>query len=105
MNSKVFINWLIEEKGLKENVAVSRVANCHTIEKAYGSLDGHFMLDKCGHIFEELKYTKKDQRENLPARHKIAIGEGANIYNNTATYRQALSRYVDFMKATTKDNE
>lgn len=103
MNSKVFVNWLIEERGLKENVAISRAANCYTIEKAYGNLDGHFMLDKCGYVFEELKYTKKDQRENLPARHKIIIG--GDVYNNTATYRQALNRYVDFMKAATKDNE
>jgi hypothetical protein len=95
MNKILFKKWLIEVRGLKESVAGFRVTNCNAIEKVYGNLEEHYYLDGCKAILSQLKYTKKDERENNEKQHLINID--GNVYNGTATLRQALSRYIEFM--------
>jgi hypothetical protein len=95
MNKILFKKWLIEVRGLKESVAGFRVTNCKAIEKVYGNLEEHYYLDGCKAILSQLKYTKKDERENNEKQHLINID--GNVYNGTSTLRQALSRYIEFM--------
>lgn len=102
MNKILFKKWLIEVRGLKESVAGFRVSNCRTIEKVYGNLEEHYFLDGCKSVLAHFKYTKKDERENKEQQHLIDID--GNVYNGTATLRQALNRYVDFMNDKTNFN-
>ena len=95
MNKVLFKKWLIEFRGLKASVASFRVSNCGAIEKVYGNLEEHYFLDGCKNILSQLQYTKKDERENNEKMHLINID--GNIYNGTATLRQTLSRFVEFM--------
>lgn len=95
MNRKLFVKWLVEVRGLKESVAKNRTSSCASIEKVYGSLEEHYYLDSCYSLLVQLRYSKADEREKLPAKHLIHIG--GNVYNVSATLRQSLNRYVEFM--------
>lgn len=101
MNTKLFVKWLVEVRGLKQKVAENRVSNCNTIEKLYGDLEEHYYLDNCITLLDLIKYTKKDEKENRPPNHIINIK--GNVFNGTQTYRQALKKYLDFMNHKTRE--
>mgnify|MGYP000902508242 CR=1 FL=1 len=94
MDSKAFVTWLVIVRGLKKKVAENRSSNCSKVEKALGDLDLHYRKDDGKELLELLQYSKADEREKLPARHGMDI-KGI-VYDNTATYRQAVKKYMEF---------
>lgn len=91
---KEFKSWLINVKGLKSSTAHSRSSNILTIEACYGDIDEIMAAGKVGSILSELVYSRKDERNKLPQKHRIPID--GNIYNGSSTLRQALNRYIEF---------
>lgn len=89
-----FKRWLLEDYGLKESAAASRVSNISTIEKYYGDID---VLIKSGGVYNlmnDLSYSADDERNNKETAHIIPIN--GNLRTGSATLRQALARYIEF---------
>ncbi|GHV10332.1 hypothetical protein FACS1894162_3860 [Bacteroidia bacterium] len=92
---KEFKEWLEKYRYPDSKPTVgSRIANCKNVEKNYGDLGTHFDKDKCGRIVSELTYSKADEREKRKPNHPIHID--GNIYNGSATLKQAVGLYVQF---------
>ena len=89
-----FKTWLVEEYGLQESAAISRAANISTIERYYGDIDALVKNGGAQNLLNELSYSKQDERNAVPQKHKVPIH--GNIYNGSATLRQAVSRYIEF---------
>lgn len=89
-----FKNWMIENKGYDVNTANTRIGNCSTIEQAYGDLDEHYQKDRLNQLFNLLKYSKQDEREEKKPIEPLEI-EGI-VYDGLATLRQGLRRYCEF---------
>lgn len=89
-----FYNWLIHQKGQKENTAHSRRSDCLRVERVEGNLDTHFEKDRCYALLDKLVYTAEDANHHRPPKHGILID--GNIKNGTATLKQAVSLYAEF---------
>ena len=89
-----FKNWMIENKGYDVNTANTRIGNCSTIEQAYGDLDEHYQKDRLNQLFNLLKYSKQDEREEKKPIEPLEI-EGV-VYDGLAPLRQGLRRYCEF---------
>lgn len=100
MNENKFHSWLCEK--YTGRTANSRLSNCLRVEEYEGSLDDHFVKDKGSSLLQKLTYSKNDQHNNRKPSHKIPIA--GNIYNGTATLKQAVSLYFKY-KAGNKHNE
>lgn len=98
MNRELFRKYLKTAKGYPEGTISSRVSNCGTIEKYYGDLDVIYQENQFSELLKHLEYTTEDERNNAPARHKIAID--GDLRNGTASLKSALNLYKEF-----KDNE
>lgn len=98
MNRESFKNYLKIAKGYPEGTISSRVSNCGTIEKYYGDLDVIYQENQFSELLKDLEYTTEDERNNAPARHKIAID--GDLRKGTASLKSALNLYKEF-----KDNE
>ena len=94
MQKQQFIDWLIENG--RDESAATRAANCVTVCQYEGDLDTLFDEDECADLLDRLSYSKQDQRLALGARHCIPIN--GDVYNGTATYRNAVKLYVKFRK-------
>ena len=92
-----FKTWLIENDGLSDSAANSRVANILNIEKYYGDLDELIRDGGAQNLLTELSYCKKDERQGIPQKHKVPIR--GNIYDGSATLRQAVKKYFRFSDA------
>ena len=94
-----FKTWLVEEYGLQESSAISRVANISTIEKYYGEDIDTIIKNRGVHgLLNELSYSTDDERNNRPQKHKVPIH--GNVRTGSATLKQAVNRYVEFYEAT-----
>jgi len=94
MQESPFRNWLLQEKKFNERTANSRLSNCHRIERYAGKLDEHYQKDGGTSLISELTYSTDDQIKHRPAKHNIPID--GNIYNGTATLKQAANLYFKF---------
>ena len=94
MKEKEFMNWMVNSDGLSNPTAMSRLSNCRRVCEFEGNLDEHYEKDGCRGLLLRLDYTKLDEQACLPARHSIPID--GNIYNGTATFRQAVRKYIAF---------
>ena len=92
MDEKQFTKWL-KEKYSKRTIQ-SRLSNCRRVEEFEGNLDSHFTKDKGISLGERLVYSADDKRYNRKARHAIPID--GDIYNGTATLKQAVKLYFKF---------
>lgn len=92
MIESLFRGWLLQR--YNESTAHSRVSNCNRIEEYAGNLDEHYRKDQGASLISKLTYSSDDQRAQRPARHNIPID--GNIYNGTATLKQAAKLYFDF---------
>ena len=98
-----FKTWLVEEYGLQESAAISRVANISTIEKYYGEEIDTLIKNRGVHsLLNELSYSTDDERNNRPQKHKVPIS--GNIRTGSATLKQAVSRYVEFWNEKNKSS-
>lgn len=89
--------WLIEKLEQSESTANSRVANIRTVERHYGDLDELFQKGKAQNLLDDLSYSKEDERNGLPQKHMIPTH--GNIYNVSATWKQAVKKYIEFYRA------
>lgn len=96
MKKELFYVWLTEVRGLKKTAAQDRVSNCKKVVTFHGDLDLHYKKDSGKSLLELFVYSKAEHRENTPAKHSIPIN--GNVYEGTASYRQAINRYMDFKK-------
>lgn len=96
-----FKKWLIDEYGLQESAANSRVSNISTIEKYYGDIDTLIKNGSIQNLLNDLSYSTDDERHHREARHKIPID--GNVRTGSATLKQAVNRYVEFWRDTDRD--
>ena len=94
MITNEFITWLIDVRGLSETVAKNRASNCKKVWLALGNLDQHYRRDEGKYVLYLLTYTRADKRENAASKHGMEIK--GDIFNNTATYKQAVKKYMEF---------
>lgn len=97
---KEFKNWLIEEYGLQESAANSRTSNISTIEKYYGDIDILIAAGKIDALLSDLSYSTDDERNHRAPTHNIPIN--GNIRTGSATLKQALRRYMEFLRNTSE---
>ncbi len=90
-----FVDYLITIRGMKESTAISRNSNCKRVERFEDSLKDHYKKDRCKQLLRRLEYSMDDQVHGRPASHSIPI-EG-NIFNGTATLKQAVNLYVEYL--------
>ena len=89
-----FKTWLIEDYGLADSAANSRVANILTIERCYGNIDTLLQNGGAQNLLNELSYSTEEERKGLPQKHKIPIH--GNIRTGSATLKQAVKKYIAF---------
>lgn len=97
MNEKGFRLWL-QQEGYNSGTINSRISNCIRICNAEGDLDEHYCADKCKSLLKKLTYTVANQRNGDKAKHRIPIK--GNVLNGTATLKQAVTLYVEFLTYT-----
>lgn len=98
MEKNSFYKWLETIKKYNKRTCDSRISNCMRIEKHYGDLDEIYDKNKCEELKMELNYLMEEFRKGIPPKHRVPID--GDIYNGTATLRNALNLYLEF-----KDNE
>lgn len=94
MKIEEFKKWMKEFCDFNDTTINNRISNCKKIESSYGDLEDIFRKDKCLQIINDLSYTTKDERENLPPKHIIPIN--GNVRNGSATLKRAVNLYVEF---------
>ena len=94
MQETQFYEWLLTK--YPEKTANSRMSNCRRVERYEGSLDDHYRNDNGFSLISRLSYSAEDAQENRRAKHNIPID--GNIYNGTATLKQASKLYFEFKK-------
>ncbi|MDE6072797.1 MAG: hypothetical protein K2G53_09655 [Muribaculaceae bacterium] len=100
---KEFKNWLIEDYGMQENSAYARTKNISTIEKYYGDIDSIIAAGKVATLLSDLSYSTDDERNHRAPAHNIPIN--GNIRTGSATLKQALRRYLEFLQTTSKTHQ
>lgn len=94
MKVREFYNWLINVDDQQYNTANSRLNNCLRVCEYEGDLDDHYEKDRCRELLFRLTYTMNDSYNNNQPKHSIPII--GNIYNGTATLRNAVNKYIRF---------
>ncbi len=92
MDKDGFTKWLLNK--YEGSTVKSRVTNCERICEYEGDLDYLFQHDGGKKLLEKLTYSKKNEREKIEKKHEIPIN--GNIYNGTATFKQAAKLYFEF---------
>ena len=67
------------------------------VEEHHGNLDEHYASDRMVGLIDTLRYSTDDKRHNRPNPSKIPFD--GDIYNNLASYRNAVERYRKFRDA------
>ena len=89
MQEMLFRIWLGKERNLKARTVGSRISNCRRVQDYEGDLDAHYNADELAGLMDRLNPRKPEHR--IPIR--------GNIYNGTATLKQAVGLYRDFLHA------
>ena len=95
MQENEFEKWLASGLNTQPSIS-STISNCHRVEKHYGNLDDLLKKNGLENLLEEFKYTREDEKENKKQKHRIPIN--GNIYNVTASLRNAINQYGKFLK-------
>ena len=88
MKEAAFRVWLKVEKGLSAGTVGSRISNCRRVERHEGDLDAHYDSDELDGLLQRLK----------PGEPEHGIPIAGDVYNGTATLKNAVSLYFDFQK-------
>ena len=88
MNEAAFRVWLEVERGLNAGTVGSRTSNCRRVESHEGNLDAHYDSDELGGLLQSLN----------PGEPKHGIPIAGDVYNGTATLKNAVSLYRDFRR-------
>ena len=89
-----FYNWLVMQKGLKENVAKTNVSRLQRINELYNVFNEYFR-DNCEYLLSLFEYSKQDERDGaLPSHDIVIVG---NYYTGTQSLKYALKLYIEYM--------
>ena len=88
MKEAPFRVWLKVQRGLSAGTVGSRISNCRRVERHEGGLDALNDSDELGGLLQSLN----------PGEPKHAIPIAGDMYNGTATLKNAVSLYRDFRK-------
>ena len=86
-------NWLVQQQ-YDAGTITAQLHRANRVEKHYGDLDDHYAADRLESVIDALRYTTDDKRHNRPNTSKIPFD--GDVYNNLASYRDAVSRYRRF---------
>ncbi|WP_368293736.1 McrB family protein [Dehalobacter sp. TBBPA1] len=100
MQRELFEQWL-KSKGISSyGNYISRLKN---VEEAECDLDDAYDIDKCAALILKFTYSREDQANKEPLRHKIPIksqSENKTIYESyyegSNDYKNRISKYVEF---------
>lgn len=93
IDEKLFFHWMVNQKGLKENVAKTNVARIKRIDTVYDLLNA-YINDECDYILSLFDYSKSDSEQGLPPSHDIVIN--GNYYTGTQSLEYALKLYIEY---------
>ncbi len=88
-----YLRWL-EQRQYQASTIGAQVHRADRVEQYHGDLDQHYERDHMAELIRDLSYSKQDARLNRPNPSKIPID--GNLYNNLASYRDAVKRYQKF---------
>ena len=88
MKETPFRVWLKVERGLGAGTVGSRLSNCRRVERHEGDLDAHYDCDELDGLLQRLN----------PGAPEHGIPIAGDVYNGTATLKNAVSHYFDFRK-------
>ena len=88
MKEVPFSVWLKLERGLSAGSVGSRISNCRRVERHEGDLDAHYDSDQLDGLLQRLNPGEPE--------HRIPIA--GDVYNGTATLKNAVSLYCNFRK-------
>ena len=100
MREYEFRKWLIDAKEYGHSTADSRVSNVLRVCRYETDLDILYERDKCRDLLEKLTYSELDRIWKKSPKHNIPIT--GDIYNGTATLKQAVKLYIEFRDSTNK---
>lgn len=102
MKTENYRNWLLTQN-YQSGTITAQVHRAGRVEEHYGDLDEMYNKDRLESLILELTYTTQDRRNNRPNETKIPF-EGV-VYNNLASYRDAVRRYRRFLEDDTENFE
>ncbi len=94
MQEARFRVWL--GQGRKPNVVGARLANCRRVEAFEGDLDAQYDADRLVGLLDRFTYTREDERYGASPKHKVPIN--GDVYEGTATLKNAVRLYRDFRR-------
>lgn len=94
MQEESFKIWLVTVRGLNERTAGSGLSNCKRVEASEGDLDKQWGADGLAALIGRLTYSKEDERSGRRPKHGIEIV--GDVYNGTATLKNAVVLYREF---------
>lgn len=97
MKSNEYKEWLYKQK-YHENTIKAQLHRTSRVEELYGNLDEHFQSNGLSEVIAALSYSMSDKRANRPNPTKIMLQ--GDLYNNLASYRDAINRYRNFLHQT-----
>ena len=92
--------WLERQK-YQSGTITAQMHRAGRVEDHYGDLDEHFDKDQMANLIEALSYSTNDKRRNRPNPSKIPFD--GDVYNNLASYRDAVKRYRKFREGVGED--
>ena len=88
MKAAPFRVWLKGERGLSAGTVGSLISNCRRVERHEGDLDAHYDSDELDGLLQHLN----------PGEPEHGIPIAGDVYNGTATLKNAVNLYCDFRK-------
>ena len=88
--------WLEQQK-YDAGTIHAQLYRAERVEECHGNLDDHYATDRMAGLIQTLRYSADDKRHNRPNPSKIPFD--GDIYNNLASYRNAVERYRKFRDA------
>lgn len=95
MQTEKYRNWLAGQN-YQGGTITAQMHRAGRVEERYGDLDVLYKEDSLEGVIAELTYTTQDRRNNMPNPSRIPF-EG-DVYNNLASYRDAVRRYRRFLE-------
>ena len=99
MQTENYRNWL-EAQNYQDGTITAQMHRAGRVEYHYRDLDTLYAEDHLEGLIQELTYTTQDRLNNIPNETRIPF-EG-DVYNNLASYRDAIRRYRRFLEDDTE---
>ena len=99
MRNLEYTRWLDQQK-YEAGTIKTQIYRLERVEQHHGDLDEHYAKDHTASLMETLSYSIDEQQRTHPNPSQIPFD--GNIYNNLASYRDAVKRYCRFRDADEK---